>query len=215
MQKTRILLIRHGESEANRESRFAGHSDFPLSEKGLKQAHCTAEYISKNYRVDAVYASDLKRAFDTAKATAERLSLQVTPDPAFREIFAGAWEGMPFEEIRRDYPEDYTVWMTDIGRAGCTDGEKVSALQERVLSAILRLCEQNPGKTLVIGTHATPIRATECALRGLPLSEMHSVAWVSNASVTELCYENGRLTLVSSGESRHLSHLHTSLPSNV
>ena len=215
MNATRLLLIRHGESEANRQHRFAGHSDFPLSEKGILQAECTADCIAKAYAVDVVYASDLRRAYDTALATARRFSLSVIPCEELREIFAGAWEGLLFDEICVRYPEDYAIWMSDIGRARCTDGEKVSELQSRVIEAISRIAEQNPGKTVVIGTHATPIRATECALRGKPLSEMHTVSWVTNASVTELSYESGRLSLVSVGEDRHLAKLQTSLPKNV
>ena len=215
MEKTRLLLIRHGESEANRRSLFAGHSNFPLSEKGRLQAECTADYIARSYSVDAVYASDLSRAYDTALATARRFSLPVTPCEAFREIFAGKWEGMPFDELPVRYGEDFEVWRGNIGNARCTGGESVRELQVRILDAIRRVAEQNPGKTVVIGTHATPIRVTECALRGRSLDEMHAIPWVSNASVTELAFAEGELTLVSVGESRHLSELQTVLPSNV
>ena len=215
MKNTKILLIRHGESEANRLGRFAGHSDFPLTEKGLRQAECTADYVAGAYSVDAVYASDLRRAYDTALATARRFSLPVIPCESLREIFAGAWEGMLFDEIRVRYAEDFGIWTQNVGCAKCTGGECVEDLQRRVLDAISRIAEQNPGKTVVIGTHATPIRATECALRGLPLSEMYTVPWVSNASVTELSYENGDLSLVSVGEDRHLASLQSTLPKNV
>lgn len=215
MEKTRILLIRHGESEANRERRFAGHSDFPLTEKGRRQAECTADYIARTYSVDRVYASDLCRAYDTALAVARRFSLEVTPEPELREIFAGEWEGLPFDEIRCRFEKDFQIWTDDVGNASCTDGEKVSHLQSRVLRALLRIAEENPGKTVAIGTHATPIRATECALRGKSLSEMHAVPWVSNASVTELSYEDGTLRLVSVGENRHLDRLQSSLPEDV
>jgi broad specificity phosphatase PhoE len=215
MKSTRLLLIRHGESEANRERRFAGHSDFPLSEKGRLQAECTADYIASNYAVDAVYASDLKRAYDTALATARRFSLPVIPCEDLREIFAGEWEGLFFDEIRVRYEGDFEIWKTDVGRAQCTGGEKVSELQSRVFAALCRIAEQNPQKTVAIGTHATPIRATECILRGKPLSEMHTVPWVTNASVTELLYEDGKFSLVSAGENSHLAKLQTSLPGNV
>ena len=215
MEKTRILLIRHGESEANRERRFAGHSDFPLTEKGRRQAECTADYIARTYSVDRVYASDLCRAYDTALAVARRFSLEVIPEPDLREIFAGEWEGLPFDEIRARFDKDFELWTSDIGNSACTGGEKVSQLQSRVLTALLRIAEENPGKTVAIGTHATPIRATECALRGKSLSEMHEVPWVSNASVTELCYADRALSLVSVGESRHLDSMQSSLPDNV
>ena len=212
---TRLLLVRHGESEANKEKRFAGHSDFPLSDRGLLQAERTADHVVSFYQVDAVYASDLKRAYATADAVAGRLSLSVTPHEGFREIFAGEWEGMLFDELPLRYPDDFAIWCQDIGRARCTGGESVADLQRRVLSALCELAEQNPGKTLLIGTHATPIRAIQCHLEGRPLSEMHAVPWVSNASLTEIEYENGVLRLVLVGEDRHLADLTTVLPKNV
>ena len=75
---TTLIIVRHGESEANGSKRFAGHLDIPLSAKGLKQAELTAGYIKENYHVDAVYASDLQRAYHTALPIAQAFDLEVT-----------------------------------------------------------------------------------------------------------------------------------------
>ena len=122
---TTFLMIRHGESKANELGLYAGHGDFELSEKGHKQAKLTAEFIFSHYLVDSIYSSDLKRAYQTAEATAEKLELEIVKETGLREIFAGEWEGYPFDRLVSDFKEDYKKWLTDIGNAVCTGGESV------------------------------------------------------------------------------------------
>ena len=88
MPKTRILLVRHGESEGNVLGVFTGHSGYPLTENGHRQAKLTAEYIRENYPVEAVYSSDLPRAYQTAEHIARAFDLPVVTDCCFREIRA-------------------------------------------------------------------------------------------------------------------------------
>lgn len=116
---TTLLLIRHGQSEANLQGRFAGQYDSPLTELGHAQARRTAEFIAQNYAVDAVYCSDLQRARATGQHTAARLGLEVISDRGLREIYAGAWEGLPFERMNAEYPEAAYRWRHDIGNSGC------------------------------------------------------------------------------------------------
>ena len=89
---TKLLIIRHGQSQANLDGIFVGHVDSPLSDLGKQQAEVTADFIVSNYHVDAVYASDLERAFYTGKTVADRLGLPITAVRGMREIFAGDWK---------------------------------------------------------------------------------------------------------------------------
>ena len=212
---TTLLLVRHGESEANRSGIFAGNLDADLQDRGLVQAKRSAEYIAENYKVDAVYASDLKRAYKTGKAIADRLGLSITTDSRLREIRAGEWDGKRFSDLPLLFPNDFSLWMSDIGNSACTGGESVKQLSERIMSALTDIAEQNDGKTLVIATHATPIRVAQTAMSGLPLDEMQNIPWVSNCSVTETHFEDGKWTLVKIGIDEHLADLRTSLPKNV
>ena len=82
---TTLLLIRHGQSVANLENVFGGHLDKPLTELGLRQAQLTADFIKENFAVDAVYASDLMRAYVTGQTTAERFGLTAIPDRQLRD----------------------------------------------------------------------------------------------------------------------------------
>lgn len=212
---TLFLLIRHGESLANRESFFAGQLDVPLEDKGLAQAQLTARFITDHYRVDRVYASDLRRAYDTGKAVADLLGLPVTGDPRLREINAGHWQGLQFTRILQQYPEDYETWLHDIGFCVCSGGESVAQLGQRIMTALTDLAQKHPAETVVIATHATPIRVMRSLLHPKGLSQMKDIPWVSNASVTELRYQNGSWEFGAVAQDAHLQDMKTTFAANV
>ena len=139
---TRLLFIRHGQSEFNLSRRFAGNTDAALTDLGLLQAAATADYIASAYTVDAVYASDLQRAFCTGKAVADRLGLPVRPHKGLREIFAGEWEGQRFDHLEAAYPETFAgLWRKDIGNSVCDGGESVAQLMQRILATVREIAE--------------------------------------------------------------------------
>ena len=207
-------MIRHGFSVANSEKRFAGHSDFPLTEIGQRQAEKCAEAL-KDERIDAIYASDLKRAYDTAVPVARSHSLDIIPHKGLREIYAGEWEGKTFDELSEIYADSYGVWMEDNGRAHCDGGERVSELSSRVLSTLEEIASKHDGETVCIATHATPIRAVCTAAAGLSSDDMGKIRWTVNASISIFEYENGRFRAVAVSMTDHLGELRTAFPSNV
>ena len=212
---TTVLMVRHGESEANRNNIFAGNFDADLQGRGLKQAEKTAEFVAESYKIDKIYASDLKRAFKTGQAIGARLGITVIPDRRLREICAGKWEGVRFDDIDVKYPEDYAVWRTDIGNARCTGGESTRELGARILAALTDIAEQNEGKTILIATHATPIRVMQTYCTYGDYARMQEIKWVSNASVSEFFYENGKFVCGKMSQDSHLDELRTVLAANV
>lgn len=211
---TKLYLIRHGESEANRQRLFAGHSNFDLTDTGRRQARCAADWF-EGVPVDRIVASDLLRAYHTAVPLAEKRRITIEPSQDFREIFAGVWEGVSFSEIEEKYCADYDVWRTDIGNARCTDGETVRHLGERVLAAVTKLAQETDGGSVVIATHATPIRALLSLWQTGDVLAMKDIPWVPNASITAVRYENGVFTPEKIGSVDHLQGLLTKLPTNV
>lgn len=211
---TKLYLIRHGESEANRARLFAGHSNFDLTETGRQQARCAADWF-EGVPVDRIVASDLLRAYNTAVPLSEKRQIAIEPCESFREIFAGAWEGVHFDEIAENYAADYDVWRHDIGNARCTGGETVRHLGERVLGAVTKLAQDADGQSVVIATHATPIRALLSLWQTGDVTAMKDIPWVPNASVTAVRYENGVFTPEIIGSTDHLQGLLTKLPTNV
>ena len=212
---TTVILIRHGESEANREDIFAGHLNVDLMPKGVEQAQKTAQYIVENYTVDKIYASDLKRAYKTGKTLADKLGMEIIVDKRFREIDAGEWDGIKFNELGDKYAEEFRIWRDDIANAKCTGGESVEDLRKRVFGAATEVAENNDGKTVVIATHATPIRVMQTYVQMGSLEKMNDIPWVSNASVSVFEYDNGKWTCKAVSMDKHLGDLVTALPSNV
>ena len=213
--KTTLIFVRHGESQANGKGMFAGHLDIDLSARGQQQAELTALYVKENYHVDAVYSSDLQRASHTALPIARACGKEIIKSPQLREIFAGQWQGLDFDVLQTQYADSYAVWLNDIGNAHPTNGESVKAMADRIWKAVREIAAQNPGKTVVIVTHATPIRTLLCRLKGLELDQMKHISWVSNSSLSVVHVKDGRWELAQVGADLHLSGLKTQFPANV
>ena len=214
MALTKFYLIRHGESQANAVHQFIGQTDLDLTERGHAQAEATAEFL-KGIPVDAIYASDLLRAYHTAVHTAEKKGMGIVKNTALREIYAGLWETRMFDDLPRLFPESFGIWRENIGLARCDEGESVLELQQRVAAEVTRLAELHPGQTVFLFTHATPIRALAALWSGLSPEEMKNLPWASNASVTAAECENGVFRLLEYGRNDFQEALTAALPKTV
>jgi broad specificity phosphatase PhoE len=212
--KTTLILVRHGESEANQRDAFLGHFDLPLTERGLAQARLAAAYLS-TLPVDAIYSSDLKRAHQTSLETAKLLKLPVKTDANLREVDAGLWDNMTFAQLWETYPETFGIWANDIGNAGCDGGETTKQLRLRVMGALTYIARANRGKTVLVFCHGTPIRIAGCIGQGKPIEELKDVPWAANGSATTLEFENGSFRLVQYSREDYMGELVTKLPENV
>ena len=212
---TRFLFVRHGFSLSNAKKTFTGQRDVPLSALGVRQAELASAYILSHYRPAALYASSLCRAAETLSPLAEALSLPISREDAFREIFGGLWESMTGEEITAAYPEDHAIWAEQFAFSRPTGGESVLEVQERALSRVLEIAHAHEGETVAVATHAVVLRALECAWLGLPPSEMQGLGWIPNASISEVGCEGGRLFPIRTRITEHLGEALTNLPKNI
>lgn len=206
--RTKILLIRHGESMANAMGVFAGSTDVPLSETGRRQAAVTADFL-KEVPVDAVYASDLCRAVETAEAVARPRGLSVNIEPGLREINCGQWEGLSHEEIARRFPELLRVWREDLGKAELPGGESVAQVSRRAMEALARIAGRHCGETVCIASHGMVIRCLAVAVSGWGTEGMMRLDFAANASVTTIFWEDGRFSLEEYGHADHMGDLAT------
>ena len=230
---TKIIMIRHGYSVSNNLKFFTGQTDIELTDRGREQARlcgdffgtwnpcsaCGKERTEKIWdegisKVDAIYSSDLSRAYDTALEVGKVLGMNVEKTEGLREIYAGKWEMMPFAEIDEKYPEEYSVWKNDIGRAVCTGGDSVASLAQRIERTVRNIAIAHDGGTVVIVTHATPIRVICTLAKGLPACEMGRVPWVSNASISIFEFD-GKFKAIKTNITSHLGDLKTDLPRGV
>lgn len=215
MSSTTILLIRHGQSEGNILGVFTGHSGYSLSDLGHKQAEMTAEYIRKNYNVDAVCCSDLPRAFQTAEHIANAFALPIVTDYRLREINAGDWENKPFTDLPELFPDAFTLWLDDLIHSRCTGGESVLEVAERAINALQSIAVQNPGKCVAVVAHGTTIRAALWKILGSSEEAMQNLSWAANCGINELSFVNGTFQIVSQNMKDHLSDFVTELPKNL
>lgn len=211
---TQLYLIRHGQSQANVRGCFLGHGDLDLTDLGRQQAALTAAYL-QGIHADAIYASDLKRAYHTAQATAARRGMTVTADRRLREIDAGEWDFRPFTELAAAYPAEYDLWQHNIGLAACVGGESVLELQSRIVAAVTDLARRHEGQTLFLFLHATPIRVLRAFCENRAPEEIQSIPWATNASVSHFRWEEGHLSLVEYSTDHFMGELVTALPDSV
>lgn len=208
---TRLLLIRHGESETNHSGCFTGQLDAGLSELGKRQAACCAPYLAEYYDIAAVYAADLKRASETARPTAEYLSLPLRTDPRLREIRVPQWQGVPFTDIEARDPEAKKLWDTDIGNFALAGAESVRDVLHRFTSALRDIAAACPGRDVAVFTHALPIRSLQTFLETGSLDAMNRTPWVFNASLTEVLCDGEELRFGRIGLTDHLEGMKTVL----
>ena len=190
---TKLILVRHGQSQSNVVRRFNGQTDSPLTELGKEQAELTAKFIKDNFKIDKVYASDLQRAYYTGQKIAEYSNVPIDKSVGMREIFVGEWEDKDNDFLlKRD---DFKLWITDIVNTEPENGETVRGFSKRILDTINKIVNENPDKTIVVATHATPIRVLETFVRTGDIEKMQSRSWVSNASCSVFNYENGKWSI--------------------
>ncbi|MBU6530543.1 histidine phosphatase family protein [Streptomyces sp. NPDC057245] len=178
----RVILWRHGQTSWNVERRFQGSTDVELTGTGVAQARRAAQLLV-HLKPDAIVASDLVRAANTAAELAVLTGLEVTPEEGLRETYAGAWQGLTHEEIIARYGDEYAAWKRGepVRRGG---GELETEVADRAAPVVLRHAEKLPEDgTLVVVSHGGTIRTTIGRLLGL---EPHS--WESLGGLTNCCW---------------------------
>lgn len=168
MASTWLYLIRHGEVEGAAEGRFFGHTDVALSAVGRRQMDAVAAALA-SAPLAAVYASDLRRALESAGPLARARGLAVVPEPALREIAMGRWEGLTFREIQALDGERLRAWLADPAGVRFPGGEHLGDLRDRVLPAVQAILARHAGGCVAVVAHGGPNRVVLAEALGLPL----------------------------------------------
>ena len=156
-ERTTILLARHGECRGNVEGLFRGRVDFPLNERGLRQAAELGSAL-RPYSPEAVMTSPLLRAKDTARAIAGACSIRVEEDEGFNNISLGIWEGQPKTEIAERYHGQWKIWLENPERLAVEGAESLDDVLRRSMAALDRGVAKYRGKTFAAVTHRTVIK---------------------------------------------------------
>ena len=202
----RLVLARHGEALGNRELRYLGRTDVPLTPRGEAQARLLAAAIARLPAPAAIYASPLHRAHATATAIGGALGLPIAIEQDLREQDFGAWENLTRAEVLAREPEALAAWEAG-GEVGPTQGEAPDEVMHRVIACADALAARHPGATLVLASHVGPIKALICATLGLPPSGAFRM-WLDPASYSVVDWRaRGRGMLRAFNATAHLSDL--------
>ncbi len=186
---TQLLLVRHGETDWNRDRRFQGHADQPLNHAGREQARALADELAGE-RIDFVYTSDLVRARETAEIVAARLGADVVVWNELREIDVGDWEGLTWPEIEERHPEGARSWH-EHGQ-GWNSGETYDQLGERIIAALRRIAADHPDQSVLVVGHGGTVRATRAFIQGLSVADSRRQSpGIGNCEVFRVVVEDG------------------------
>jgi broad specificity phosphatase PhoE len=198
----RLLLIRHGESTWNREHRIQGQLDPPLSEEGHSQALRLARRLAGR-KLEALYASDLTRAMETAAPIAEATGLPVQPMRELREIFLGEWEGLYNAELVERYPQQWARWTEEPSWDLIPGGEGAAAFESRVESALEIIFAQHPRGDTVVVTHGGVIQIALHRVVGRPSRGLFPFR-ISNTSMSVIEKRDGKMIIDVVNDTSHL-----------
>ena len=200
----KLFLLRHGETDWNREGRFQGQNDIPLNERGLSQAQEMA-MAAASWNPTALYSSPLRRTMQVAAAISHQVELQVTPEPRLKELDLGKLDGVTGDVMRSKWSTVYDAWRNNPGHVAMPEGESLTHLQNRAWQAILDMERtHSEDDVLLIVSHNFAIRTIITRILGMPWSHFHNM-YLSLASVCILESNHRGRRLLGYNNTSHLS----------
>lgn len=199
---TRLCLVRHGETEWNAARRIQGQIDIGLNAIGRRQAEAAGRWL-KAAGIVALYSSDLQRAWLTAQAIGSALGLVPVANPALRERRYGVFEGLTYDEAKRDHPAGYAAFEGRNADYAFENGESLSTLFARVTGALREIAERHVGGNVVVVVHGGVLDIVNRFVRGNSL-EMPRDFLIPNAGLNWVTCRDGAWSIESWGETAHL-----------
>ena len=201
--KTTIYLVRHAEAYGNKHRIFHGISDSALTENGMEQVKKAAKALMK-YEIDAVYSSDLTRAYMTAIYYADKAGLGVNIHKGLREINGGEWEDLPWSVLPKRFPNEYHTWENEPHLHKMPKGESMYELKKRIMNTFMRIVSDNPGADIAIFTHGTAIRVLLAEISGIGFINLKKINWHENTAITKIVYDSDGFVIEFEGDFSHL-----------
>ncbi len=200
---TELIVIRHGETDWNRQHRFQGQIDVPLNAAGRAQATRLAQRLAGEH-FDVIVASDLQRAHATAQAAAGPGEIEV--DPLWREQSFGVLEGLDAPTITREHPDLWAQWLRHDADYALPGGESVREFHERVLRGLQRVVRAHAGRCIAVFTHGGVLdmlwrAAQKLSLHGARICE------IPNTGINRLRWSGDALQIVRWADAAHLEGL--------
>ncbi|PKO89086.1 MAG: histidine phosphatase family protein [Betaproteobacteria bacterium HGW-Betaproteobacteria-12] len=199
---TRLCLVRHGETEWNAARRIQGQIDIGLNATGHRQAEAAGRWLAAA-AIGAIYSSDLQRAWLTAQAIGRSLGLAPEANPSLRERRYGVFEGLTYDEARRDHPDGYAAFEGRNADYDFENGESLKAMFDRVTEALREIVARHAGRNVVVVVHGGVLDIVNRFVRGNSL-EMPRDFLIPNAGLNWIACRDGVWSIESWGETAHL-----------
>jgi len=199
---TTMYLIRHGQTDWNKDKIFRGRADVPLNAHGRKEARALGRHL-KNVRVTACYASPLSRALETAEAAAAPHSLAVKLDDGIIDIDYGEWQGLSEAQVHRRYAGLFRQWHETPQRVRFPGGENLASVRRRALASLDRIRIENPDATVFVVAHRVVTKVIMCAA----LRMTNAAFWrirQDNCAFNILEHSDEGLSVVSMNDTCHM-----------
>ena len=203
---TRLFLIRHTQAEGNLYRMMQGQWDGPITALGRQQINALSERF-RSMPVDAVYASDLKRAVLTAEGVAAPKGLAVQTDVRLRELDLGPWESQFFGNVRHAYPEETQNFLYAPEDWRVPGAETMKDVSGRAIRALEEIARTHDGQTVAVVSHGITIRCVLSRILGKRMAGEELLPIFKNTAVTELLYDGGRFTVETMGDASHVEAL--------
>ncbi|MFI4931253.1 MAG: histidine phosphatase family protein [Burkholderiales bacterium] len=200
---TELIVMRHGETDWNRQHRFQGHIDVPLNAAGRAQAQRLAQRLAHEV-FDVVVSSDLQRARSTAELAAAGRA--IVSEPLWREQAFGVLEGLDASTIIEQHPQLWSSWLRHDADYALPGGESVRMFHARVLQALQRLVQQHSGARVAVFTHGGVLDMLWRAARHAPLDGPRECD-IPNTGVNRLRWHDGELEILEWADAAHLEGL--------
>ncbi|MBW4436138.1 MAG: histidine phosphatase family protein [Pleurocapsa minor GSE-CHR-MK-17-07R] len=199
----RVMFIRPGETEWNRQGRWQGWVASPLSEQGKKQAAALAKYI-RHLDLSVLYTSTLRRALQTVDALRPGLTCDVVEDYRLNERGVGLWQGLTIHEMREWYPEDYARLLADSENFRIPEGESRADVRKRITAAFNAYLAEDRGEMIGILSHTVAIKLLlESLIHGVDAEKIG----IGNMSVTTIRRTEEGWQLLVANDVAHLEGL--------
>lgn len=180
--KTKVIMVRHGETEWNVLCKFLGRVDMPLNEKGRRQAGYAKDAL-KDVQIDVAYSSPMKRAFETGEIICEGKDIEILSDEGLREISCGKWEGLNGVEVEELFPGQIELWGNSPAECYIEGGDTFQEVSDRIVDAFWRIVNANRGKTILITSHMICLTLLMIHFEGGKINDMWEVKPIGNAAL--------------------------------
>ena len=192
---TTFVLVRHGETDWNRERRFQGHADVSLNGAGRGQARKLADALADE-SFTAAYSSPLRRALETAEIVAARLGIAVEPSAGLMEVDVGSWSGLTTTEVEQRFPDGFARWV-ETRAGGWTDGETYDELGVRVVAELHEIARRHPEERVLAVTHGGAIRSVLAVIACVSFASGRvRIGFVENCEVVRVAVRDGEIEAV-------------------